>query len=578
FSAMTAPTQHSLKITKESLKKVTVFNDRAELRREFTVELAAGVNEVTIGAISTQAIDDSIQVTGRGAAVIEEVQISKKFVAKGENDSERAAELRKEKEELEVEREKVNSEGEIVFNQSEALDRMVKQIGKNADGKCADKLSTASLDSITSFFGFHRKEAAKLKEEFRSLRKEFSRLTERIALKEQELAAISKGDFNKNIVVLLEAAEDATSVVLEVTYQVTRTGWSPLYDIRVDTKDDKTEMQLSYYANVHQSTGEDWEGAQLMLSTARPCLGGTIPELGTLSVSLYRPPPKGFSFGTGPTCPATVPPTRGLFGSAVGSAPTASTSVSLFGARSSPAAPIEPVIQPAMEARQAAVSEQMLSTEFSIARPCSIPADGAMHKATIGIITLSPRLVHESVPSKNPSAFLTASALNSSQLPILAGCASVYLDGAYVAKTGLKSVSPGERFTTSLGVDAGVRIKYTPARKFHEQTGIISKWSSTMTEQDIVFKNTRGDGIFLVIREQIPRSTDEKIQVKVLSPEIKDNEEKDSEENHKVGARILPSSNNLEWKVKLEKGESRTFLVKYSIEHPKEEKLDFRCI
>lgn len=31
-------------------------------------------------------------------------------------------------------------------------------------------------------------------------------------------------------------------------------------------------------------------GAQLTLSTARPCIGGNLPELKTLDVSIYRPP------------------------------------------------------------------------------------------------------------------------------------------------------------------------------------------------------------------------------------------------------------------------------------------------
>ncbi|GMT25316.1 hypothetical protein PFISCL1PPCAC_16613, partial [Pristionchus fissidentatus] len=225
----------------------------------------------------------------------------------------------------------------------------------------------------------------------------------------------------------------------------------------------------------------------------------------------------------------------------------------------------------------AEVNTQTLSTEFAITRPCSIPSDGANHKVTIGIVTLFPQLVHESVPTKNSSAFLTASAINSSPLPLLAGQASIYLDGAFVAKTQIKAVSPGERFTSSLGVDPAVKIEYKPAHKFHEQSGLINKSSSTVTEQKIIVKNTRGDSVLLTIKEQIPRSTDEKIKVRVLSPEAM---EKVSEENHgenhtpKAGVRLLPS-NNLEWTVKLEKSENQTLLVKYAIDHPSAEKLEF---
>lgn len=41
-----------------------------------------------------------------------------------------------------------------------------------------------------------------------------------------------------------------------------------------------------------QHTGEDWIDAPLVLSTAQPSLGGSIPELGTQIVKLYKPPPQ----------------------------------------------------------------------------------------------------------------------------------------------------------------------------------------------------------------------------------------------------------------------------------------------
>ncbi|GMS78449.1 hypothetical protein PENTCL1PPCAC_624, partial [Pristionchus entomophagus] len=563
------PAQHTLKLSKESLKKVTVFNDRAELRREFTVELKAGLNEVTIEAISQFTVDESVRVSGKGAAVIEEVQVAHRRITKGAVDTERGATLRKEKEELESAREKVDYDGQIVQKQITALDGLVSQVGSGPLAGIGNKFSAdaATLESITSLFAFHKKQVSQLREEFRSLRKEFDRLTGLIAVKDQELPTVAKTgnwETTKNVIVLLEATEP-TTVILDVSYHVARAGWTPFYDIRVETKEEKTEMQLSYYANVHQSTGEEWEGAQLLLSTARPFVGVTLPDLGTLDVSLYCRNREFHSFGP--------PASGGLFGSAQ----TSTTGVA-FGSASSAVFGGSELAAAPMVAREAEVNEQTLSTEFSITRPCSIPADGAMHKVTIGIVVLTPQLVHESVPSKNSVAFLTATALNSSSLPLLAGPASVYLDGAFVAKTAIKAVSPGERFTASLGVDRAVKIEYKPAHKYHEQTGIINKWSSTVNEQKIVVKNTRGDAVLLTIREQIPRSTDEKIKVTMVLPEILekviDEDILNEDQRPKEGARLLPS-HNLEWTVKLEKGSSQSLLVKYTVEHPLSEKLEY---
>lgn len=82
-----------------------------------------------------------------------------------------------------------------------------------------------------------------------------------------------------------------------------------------------------------------------------------------------------------------------------------------------------------------------------------------------------------------------------------------------MAKSSLKAVSPSEEFDCSLGVDPSVRIEYKAARKFHEESGIISKSSNVTHEQKIEIKNTKAEPIKIFIKEQLPLSSEEKIKV-----------------------------------------------------------------
>ncbi|GMS96710.1 hypothetical protein PENTCL1PPCAC_18885, partial [Pristionchus entomophagus] len=553
-------TEHRIKIEKETLKKVTVFEDRAELKREFAVDLVPGLNEVIIERVSGSVNDDSVRVTGKGSAVIEEVLVADRRVTEGAGDSTRAKELRAEKEELEKNKRLLDDEKASLAKRIEALDQMIGQVGTGIAAPKEAKFSAdqETLESVITFFDFYDKQVTELREKLSVNDRASQKAEEAINVKAHELNQIEHGDFIKVISILLDSTEGG-KVELELTYQVWGANWHPFYDVRVDTKEGKTGMQLSYYGNVNQCTSEDWEGAQLTLSTARPCLGGNIPEIGTLDVSFYRPPPPPVAYNS--------------FGGGE------ERMMSRRGAPMMAMAMCADTLEcaPQMMNKVAEVNTQTLSTEFGITRPCSIPSDGANHKVTIGIVSLEPQLFFESVPTKNSSAFLTASALNSSPLPLLAGQASIYLDGAFVAKTQIKAVSPGERFTSSLGVDPAVKIDYKPAHKYHEQSGLINKSSSTITEQKIIVKNTRGDAVLLTIREQIPRSTDEKIKVKVIAPEAVEKVTEEAHgENHtpKAGVRLLPS-NNLEWTVKLGKGENQTLIIKYAIEHPSHEKLEF---
>ncbi|GMS87374.1 hypothetical protein PENTCL1PPCAC_9549, partial [Pristionchus entomophagus] len=284
-------TEHRIKIEKDTLKKVTVFNDRAELKREFSIELVPGLNEVIIERVSGSLNDDSVRVTGRGAAVIEEVQVADRRVTEGAGDSDRAKELRAEKEELNEKKRVLDDEKTSLAERIGALVTMIGQVGTGIAAPKEAKFSAdqETLNSVTTFFDFYDKQVTELREKLSSNARISKKTQEEIDVKTHELSQIEHGDFIKVISILLQST-DGGKVDLELTYQVWGATWHPLYDVRVDTKEATTGMQLSYYGNVSQSTGEDWEGAHLTLSTARPSLDGTIPDLGTLDVSFVRPP------------------------------------------------------------------------------------------------------------------------------------------------------------------------------------------------------------------------------------------------------------------------------------------------
>ncbi|VDN32461.1 unnamed protein product [Gongylonema pulchrum] len=154
-----------------------------------------------------------------------------------------------------------------------------------------------------------------------------------------------------------------------------------------------------------------------------------------------------------------------------------------------------------------------MASMFVITRPASIPSDSTDHKVTIEILELSPKMFYETVPSKSINVYLTASVINDSAKPFLAGQASVYFDNSFIAKTQLNSVFPGERFQCSLGVDPAVKVEYRPVHKYTEQSGLLTKTVSTMNEQKIIIKNTKSSSIMITVKEHVPKSTDEKIKV-----------------------------------------------------------------
>jgi len=204
------------------------------------------------------------------------------------------------------------------------------------------------------------------------------------------------------------------------------------------------------------------------------------------------------------------------------------------------------------------------TSTFDIPRKATIPADNNPHKVAIAVLKLNPKFEYESVPKINTHAYIKAKVINESEYPLLAGPANVFLDNNFVAKTELKSYSPQEEFECSLGVDPAIRITYKPVKKFKGQSGLISKITTTTYVQVIEVKNTSGNVAKVLLKDNLPRSNDDKIQVKLLEPVIKNNQ------NIRIN-----QLNNLEFDLVVAPSKSEEISIKYSIDHPAEEEIVF---
>jgi uncharacterized protein (TIGR02231 family) len=210
------------------------------------------------------------------------------------------------------------------------------------------------------------------------------------------------------------------------------------------------------------------------------------------------------------------------------------------------------------------VAEGTISSTFDIPRLATIPCDNNTHKVNIGIINLDPEFDYETVPRKCSNAFLKAKVKNTSQFTILAGDANVFFDNCFVANTHLKSYSTQEEFTCSLGVDPSIKIDYKPLKKYKEQNGIINKTITMFYEQLIEIKNTTTSSIKITLVEQLPLSADEKVKVTLLEPTIKNSQ-----------SIKINQENNLEFDLKIEAGKTINIKVKYSIDYPIQEDIEF---
>jgi uncharacterized protein (TIGR02231 family) len=352
----------------------------------------------------------------------------------------------------------------------------------------------------------------------------------------------------RNVARVRIEAKQAGPIELDLAYVVRGPSWNPLYDIRADTQ--AKTIQVNYHAEVRQSTGEDWKGVALKLSTAQPNLGGREPLMSPWFIHRFVPPPVAITGSTNGVADGSFVTTRRA---KQGSKSEAEQLVALGGvAAPAPAAA-------AMEFSYAHVNTGGTAATFTIPRAYDVPSDNKPAKVAIASESFPSEFRHTCVPKLSPHVYLKAKAVNKSDFPFIAGPTAVFLDGAFVANASLDLVAPGQEFWTYLGADQSVKVDLKDLGKVEELSGLFGKKTARSVVSK-VFKVTNGKAteVQLSIRDQVPSSNHEEIKVVFEEPKY----EKDTD-----GFKV-DDSKFVEWNLTLKPGAKQDVPFRFAIERP----------
>lgn len=211
-------------------------------------------------------------------------------------------------------------------------------------------------------------------------------------------------------------------------------------------------------------------------------------------------------------------------------------------------------VSEAISLPEAEVHEGVTAATFAIAAPADIPGDNNPHKVTIASATLPASLSYACVPKLSEDVYLTDSTRNTTDYPILPGPANVFLDNSFVAASSIGNVPPGQDFSSYLGADKGIRVERKLINQFTESTGLLSRKTKTTYTYLITVDNGKSVPVDLLVKDQVPVSTDERIAVQLLAPDP---------------AEAKPDELGIiEWHLTLKPQEKRDLNLKFSIEYP----------
>eukprot|EP00727_Mastigamoeba_balamuthi_P006792 m51a1_g2733 hypothetical protein (372) ;mRNA; f:894129-896059 len=188
--------------------------------------------------------------------------------------------------------------------------------------------------------------------------------------------------------------------------------------------------------------------------------------------------------------------------------------------------------------------ECVLSAGIAVPHKATLLSSKKPRRITVLAAMLPCTLFYRVMPAVSPHAFLEAQTLNSTDVVLPAGPCVVFFETSFVSASTLSAVAPQEEFSVLLGTDPGVHVLYNPKPPQKSASGLLRK-SSTMSYEFRTFvQNSKTVPISVEMQQQLPLSTDKRVEVSLRQPAMKGESVLTVDENTAVS--LLPN-NNLCW-------------------------------
>src|SRR5262249_16097394 len=242
----------------------------------------------------------------------------------------------------------------------------------------------------------------------------------------------------RSVVVTLNATS-SKSAGLRLTYMLPGATWEPIHELRA-MPDGKT-ITLTSHAVVMQTSGEDWTGVNLSLSTQRSTETMKIPELESLLLGSGRRiarvnPPAQSSFSAANTI--FLNSNGAMFDMKNPDAEQQKDYRGNFEALATCATRVEKLFE--------TLRQRGTTAHFPALAAQIIRSDGAPVRVPIGSVELSAQHRILAAPELSLNAAHIVDLTNSTKQALLPGKVSLYLDGAFLGLTETEFVAPGESF------------------------------------------------------------------------------------------------------------------------------------
>jgi len=494
--------------TTGTISKVTVYRGQAQVTRSIDADLPEGASELVITNLPEKIIPESLYAQTSGKVKVLSVRYREKAVRQDTREEVKLLDSRIEdvkNKQFHAKRDRENAE--VLWTKFRDLWKLA------VDGANVDlNRSIMQSEQIASFTQYLEAKAIEWHQKIVALQDDEANLAKELELLERKRRELDAGrSRTEREAVLYISNQGGKKAAIELNYLVNGANWLPQYNLRAEAK--KSSVLIEYNAVVNQTSGENWDGVALMLSTAEPTMVSAAPVLDPMLVALSPPVQTQqlvqMDIARQYRSSRKVNVKLGI--SANDELNTLAMENQAYFFRAD---------KKQLEDFQQKLAEisriEGVSVTYNLPGRLTLPSRSDQQIVTIAAVTAKADFALVATPLLTDYVYLQAELLNDSDTILLPGQAAMFRNGDFVGRSAVSLVTIGEKFTAGFGIDSQVQVtRELQDKKTRIQGGNrIDTYNYRMT-----LSNYTNSAVSLQLLDRLPYTNDSSIKIELVKTE-----------------------------------------------------------
>lgn len=499
--------------TTGAISKVTVYRGQALVTRTIDVDLPPDASELTVGNLPAMIVPESIYAQTSDNTKVLSVRYRERAVME---------DTRQEVKQLDAQIEaakrklKYATEEHTLNDQQWTMYENLKDFTLAAEKTDLNK-GVLTYEPVQSLTELIEKKGTEYLERKLKLEDSIAECQKELELLERQRNEMVAGrSRTEREAILFISAPGGKRVHIELSYLVNGANWQQQYNLRANPQ--QSTVLIEYNAVVNQTSGENWDGVTLWLSTAEPTLIAAAPTLEAMLVGLSSPAQaQQVVEGLMPQSDQ-IRQFQKSRRDYIKQGVAANTELNALAIRNQ-------MLFFNMDQRETQEFQQKIaeisrtegvSVTYQLPDRLSLPSRSDQQLVSIASITAKADFTLVATPLLTDYVYLQADLLNASDTVLLPGSAGMFRNAEFVGRSQLPQVTIGQTFTAGFGIDSQVRV----VRELEDKKTRIQGGNRIDTyDYRIALSNYKSTPVELQLLDRLPYTEDASIKIELEKTE-----------------------------------------------------------